>query len=161
MEQNFDKTKYDMELRKKTKKQFNTDLYKDEKEELDRLLKQENITKTEFIRNAITNLKEKIKMKKYYVVLGTELFKRKNYKWEYDVCIDKPREAEIFDNYEKAKEFYDNLKLYDNISGIERYADFKEIYSYNEKDLEDEEPRFSLEKMKKLEELYLSDSFED
>lgn len=58
MEQ-FDQKKYVMSYRKEHKSQFNVDLNKSEKEELDSLLKENNLTKVEFIRLAIQALKNK------------------------------------------------------------------------------------------------------
>lgn len=54
----FDKTKYDMNYRKSHKAQFNVDINKNEKEELDTLLSENMMTKTEFLRNAINQLKD-------------------------------------------------------------------------------------------------------
>lgn len=54
----FNQTKYVMDYRKQHKAQFNVDLNKSEKEELDILLKDNNLTKAEFIRLAIKALKE-------------------------------------------------------------------------------------------------------
>ena len=54
----FNQTKYVMDYRKQHKAQFNVDLNKSEKEELDILLKDNNLTKAEFIRLAINALKE-------------------------------------------------------------------------------------------------------
>ena len=55
----FDKSKYDVEYRKKHKAQFNVDLNKDEMIELEELLAKHKLTKVQFIRWAIDNLKEK------------------------------------------------------------------------------------------------------
>ena len=54
----FNQTKYVMDYRKQHKARFNVDLNKSEKEELDILLKDNNLTKAEFIRLAIKALKE-------------------------------------------------------------------------------------------------------
>ena len=54
----FNQTKYIMDYRKQHKAQFNVDLNKDEKEKLDSLLKENNLTKVEFIRIAIRLLKQ-------------------------------------------------------------------------------------------------------
>lgn len=53
----FDKTKYDMDYRKVHKSQFNVDLNKDEKDELDALLKESGMSKAEFLRKAIKQLR--------------------------------------------------------------------------------------------------------
>lgn len=57
-EKKFNKREYDMEYRKKKKKQFNVDLNIPVYEELDQLLKSKNLTRTQFVRNAMENLKK-------------------------------------------------------------------------------------------------------
>lgn len=54
----FNQSKYIQEYRKNKKKQFNVDLNKDEAEELEKLLKEKKLTKVQFIRNAIEELKK-------------------------------------------------------------------------------------------------------
>lgn len=54
----FNQSKYIQEYRKNKKKQFNVDLNKDESEELEQLLKEKELTKVQFIRNAIEELKK-------------------------------------------------------------------------------------------------------
>lgn len=56
----FDKVKYDNNYRKK---QFNIDLNIDEMEEVEILLKKHNLTKVQFLRNSIKQLKEKEKLR--------------------------------------------------------------------------------------------------
>lgn len=60
----FNKTQYNIEYRKKHKKQFNVDLNTDEHEEITNFLKTRNITKVKFIRDAFKELKEKEERKK-------------------------------------------------------------------------------------------------
>lgn len=60
----FNQTKYVNSYRKEHKAQFNVDLNKDEKELLDVLLEENNLTKVEFIRLAIEALKDKKIQKK-------------------------------------------------------------------------------------------------
>lgn len=55
----FDKAKYDIEYKKKNKKQFKVELNLDEMDELNELLKKYNLTKIQFVRNAIIDLKQK------------------------------------------------------------------------------------------------------
>lgn len=55
----FDKAKYDIEYKKKNKKQFKVELNLDEMDELNKLLKKYNLTKIQFVRNAIIDLKQK------------------------------------------------------------------------------------------------------
>jgi protein-arginine kinase activator protein McsA len=57
MKEQFNQTKYIDSYRKKHKAQFNVDLNIDEKEELEQLLKINNLTKAQFLRNAIKILK--------------------------------------------------------------------------------------------------------
>lgn len=58
-EKKFDKVKYDIAFHKQYYSQFRVDLKKEEMEELDLLLKEKNITKAQFLRNAIEELKRK------------------------------------------------------------------------------------------------------
>lgn len=58
----------DMSIRKEKKAQFNTDLNKNEKEEIDKVLKEHGISKATFVREAFENLKEELKMVKYIIV---------------------------------------------------------------------------------------------
>ena len=55
----FDKTQYNIEYRKKHKKQFCVDLNIAEYEELANFLKEKGITKVKFVRDAFKELKEK------------------------------------------------------------------------------------------------------
>lgn len=55
----FNQNKYIQEYRKEHKKQFNVDLNKEEWEELNKLLKQKKMTKVEFVRKGIEELKKK------------------------------------------------------------------------------------------------------
>ena len=57
----FNKVAYDNEYRKKHKAQFNVDLNIEEKEELELLLKEHGLTKVQFLRNAINDLKQQKK----------------------------------------------------------------------------------------------------
>ncbi len=58
-EKKFDKSKYDIEYIKTHKKQFRVDLNISEFDELCALLTKRNLTKTQFLRNAIEELKKK------------------------------------------------------------------------------------------------------
>lgn len=95
----FNKEKYDSNYRKKFKSQFNVDLNKDEKEELDNLLKEKGLTKSEFLRASIYSLKNNkldlnFEKKEYYYV---EVINNNNFKYYYlyfpntDSCIDYDR----------------------------------------------------------------------
>ena len=54
----FNKKEYDINYRKKFKSQFNVDLNKDEEDELDLLLNNKGLTKSDFLRAAMQSLKE-------------------------------------------------------------------------------------------------------
>lgn len=56
----FNQKKYIQQYQKKNYSVFKVDLKKEEKLELDTLLKKENLTKAQFLRNAIQELKEKL-----------------------------------------------------------------------------------------------------
>ncbi len=58
MEKKFDKQQYDIDYRKRFKKQFNVDLNIEEYNELNDLLTKHNLTKVQFLRNAISSLKK-------------------------------------------------------------------------------------------------------
>ena len=58
-EKKFDKVKYDIEYIRTHKKQFRVDLNILEFNELDVLLKEKNLSKAQFLRNAIKELKKK------------------------------------------------------------------------------------------------------
>ena len=58
-EKKFDKKKYDTEYKKSHYLQFKVDIKKEEKEELDLLLLEKKLTKADFLRNAIEELKKK------------------------------------------------------------------------------------------------------
>lgn len=57
----FNQNKYIQEYKKEHKKQFKVDLNKEEHQELKELLKKHNLTNVQFVRNAIEDLKKKIK----------------------------------------------------------------------------------------------------
>lgn len=59
MEKEFDKKKYDIEYIKKHKKQFKVDLNIDEMETLNELLKKLGMTKAQFVREALEELKKR------------------------------------------------------------------------------------------------------
>lgn len=57
----FDKKQYDINYMKLHKKQFKVALNIDEYEELEKILKQKKLTKIQFVRDSIKNLKEAMK----------------------------------------------------------------------------------------------------
>lgn len=60
----FDEKKYRIQYNKNHYSTFKVDLLKNEKAELDELLKMQNLTKAQFLRNAIEDLKIKSNKKK-------------------------------------------------------------------------------------------------
>ena len=58
MEKKFNQKEYINNWKKQHKAQFKVDLNKDEKEELDKLLEEKGITKAQFLRDSIKQLKE-------------------------------------------------------------------------------------------------------
>lgn len=58
MNKKFDKKKYDIEYKKKNKRQFKVDLNIDEYEELNTLLKEKGLSKIQFVRDSFTKLKK-------------------------------------------------------------------------------------------------------
>lgn len=70
----FDKTKYDMDYRKKHKSQFNVDINKEEKDEIDALLKNNGMTKTDFLRNAIRKYKSETTSIRVYIYMDKIVF---------------------------------------------------------------------------------------
>ena len=55
----FNQKEYIKDFHKKYYSQFKVDLKKEEKEEIDMLLKEKNLTKAQFLRNAVEELKKK------------------------------------------------------------------------------------------------------
>lgn len=70
----FDKIKYDMDYRKKHKSQFNVDINKEEKDEIDALLKNNGITKADFLRNAIRKYKSETTSIRVYIYMDKIVF---------------------------------------------------------------------------------------
>ena len=58
-EKKFNQKEYIIQYRKKHKKQFNVDLNNKEYDDLIKLLKEKNLTKVQFVRNAYEELKNK------------------------------------------------------------------------------------------------------
>ncbi len=124
----FNQNEYINDYKKEHYSQFKVDLKKEEKKELDELLNAVNLTKKEFLLNSVSKLKEEIKMKKYYVHSGTfNCEKRGNWIYNGDVFNGNDNN-EIFDDVFEAREFYDSIKLKDNVEGNNRYSDYKELY---------------------------------
>ncbi len=154
----FNKTEYDKEYRKKHKAQFSVDLNKDEKEELDVILKQHKLQKVQFVRGAIKNLKKEIEMKKYYIYCGTNSYKNLSGKWTYEceTSLNKnDRYIGIYEDYDEAIKIYSSIELEKNEGRGSMYTDYKQLYEFDtdtftEEEIEDNE--LDMEKMKLLEE---------
>jgi len=69
-------------------------------------------------------------MEKYYVVKGTELYKKVSNIWEY-VYTYNSNEFKICDKIEDAISYYNNLKLNNSIENDFKYSDYKSIYKYD------------------------------
>ena len=110
----FNKEKYDINYRKKFKSQFNVDLNKDEKDELDTMLKAKGLTKSEFLRAALHQLKNgkldlKFEKKDYFYIEVTCYNNFKYYYFYYpesDSCVhfDRISKACIWDHIPRDNE---------------------------------------------------------
>ena len=106
------KSKYDMDLRKKLeKKQFNTDLNKEEYEELNSLLKEKKLTKADFLRKSMKILKERndnmYSISKSYTVLKTNALKEKGVVFQTNSYDEAKKVLNYFNEY-KVKHGYAN-----------------------------------------------------
>lgn len=101
----FDKTKYDMDYRKVHKSQFNVDLNKDEKDELDALLKESGMSKAEFLRKAIKQLRGGKNMKTVDEIMDY-ITRNKVFAESQKQAFEKQKEDVKFDSQ--------NLKVYNS-----------------------------------------------
>lgn len=101
----FDKTKYDMDYRKVHKSQFNVDLNKDEKDELDALLKESGMSKAEFLRKAIKQLRGGKNMKTVDEIMDY-IARNKVFAESQKQAFEKQKEDVKFDSQ--------NLKVYNS-----------------------------------------------
>lgn len=76
-------------------------------------------------------------MKKYYVVRGTELYKKEDNNWEYQYSFDDST-SKLFDNLEDANNYYDSIKLNEQKEKELKFADYKTMYTYDSLDISDE-----------------------
>lgn len=162
MMEKFDKKEYNVnyrkqQLKRKVKAQFNTDLFYNEKVELDKLLSDLGMTKREFILKAKDELERKRDtIKKYLVIKNTQGFeKRGNWIFSGDMIFSK--EEKIFRNLKDAEDYYNSIELEDKIQDNNRYSDYKELYEYYLKDFSDEEIEnsdYDIDKMKLLKDDY-------
>ena len=128
MEKSFDKKKYDNEYSKEHYKQFKVKLKNEEKEELDKLLDQENITKAQFLRNSIYDFKEELKMK---------FLEKRNEEKEKEVEVDTNKYDVLYFKNKKLENLgfgsidtnYNYISL-NNKSEIENYV-FKMINEFD------------------------------
>lgn len=162
MMKKFDKKEYNVnyrkkQLKRKVKAQFNTDLFYNEKVELDKLLSDLGMTKREFILEAKEELERKRDtMKKYLVIKNTQSFeKRGNWIFSGDMIFSK--EEKIFRNLKDAEDYYNSIELEDKIQDNNRYSDYKELYEYYLKDFSDEEIKnsdYDIDRMELLKDDY-------
>lgn len=145
----FNQNKYISEWKKQNKKQFKAELNISEMDELNQLLNDKELNKTEFVRLAINGLKNNAIGINYLVIKSTQTFEKRG---NWINCGDAIFSTEMknFDNYKDAKEYYDSIALEDNICFNNRYSDYKELYKYD-KNLFDscdiEEQDFDFDKM--------------
>lgn len=145
----FNQNKYISEWKKQNKKQFKAELNISEMDELNQLLNDKELNKTEFVRLAINGLKTDAIGINYLVIKSTQTFEKRG---NWINCGDAIFSTEMkkFDNYKDAKEYYDSITLEDNIHFNNRYSDYKEFYKYD-KNLFDscdiEEQDFDFDKM--------------
>lgn len=145
----FNQNKYISEWKKQNKKQFKAELNISEMDELNQLLNDKELNKSEFVRLAINGLKNNAIGINYLVIKSTQTFEKRG---NWINCGDAIFSTEMknFDNYKDAKEYYDSIALEDNIHFNNRYSDYKELYKYD-KNLFDscdiEEQNFDFDKM--------------
>lgn len=123
----------DMINRKEKKAQFNTDLNKAEKEEIDKVLNDYEISKAEFVRKAFKNLKEELKMKKYVVTIEQEYFVKggAGYPYKYQHLTDKYDNV-YFDTLKEAKNYINEYKLTYDLSQSSLYVDTLSVFEVDE-----------------------------
>ena len=160
---NFNKKEYDrnyMKERRKELKTFKVDLPTSEKEELDLLLEQHRLSKVEFLKKAIANYKEELKMKKYYVNCGTQHYEKVSSKWCYqgDTSMNAiDGHIARYDSYEEAIKAYNNIELQCDKSNDSIYADYKELYEYYSTHISDDDiddGNFNFDDLKLLQDDY-------
>lgn len=135
----FDKKAYDrayMKERRKNIKPFKVDLKAEEKEELDMLLKQNKIRHVDFLRNAINNLKEELKMEKnknFTVKNNTKIRTRGMNCLYYEIAFYNEKGAikdTVLYRRNTAKDFYET----EVFKKIEQYEKNKTLISEEEKE---------------------------
>ena len=71
-------------------------------------------------------------MKRYYVASHTQIFEKHGDEWIGcgDTTFGNDNQK-IFNTIKKANDFYNSIELKDEISGNNRYSDYKEMYEIN------------------------------
>lgn len=82
--------------------------------------------------------KEENKMEKYLFRKSTYTCTKKNGCWYYNGDAVDCEELVIFNDKNKALEYYNNYNIKDEILGNSRYCDYKELYQYNGEDVTDD-----------------------
>ena len=109
MKKEFNQQKYINEFNKENYSQFNVRLKKEEKEELDKLLKKAKISKSDFVRKEVKKMKEELNMLTSYDLLKEVVemgFDRERALESIDMALDealgyknrKPLEKEVLSN---------------------------------------------------------------
>lgn len=146
----FNQKKYEQNWHKEHYSTFKVDLKKDEKEELDDILKKQNLSKADFLRKSINNLKEELKMKEEII----KKMEEKGYKKvEYtDLLLSFREEKDLtnnpYDYEDDLRKAFDNgnIELIDNIqynfTSAFNSVDCCEVSIFNSKDDVEEELYF-------------------
>lgn len=142
-EKKFDKKEYDRIYHQEHKgriKQWKVDLPKAEKEEYDELLKTNNITKVDFLRNSFKKLKEETKMKELlekYEIESVEEFEPNFYHMNLTngYVINRRAVNNLLQNY--SKEELIKITNYNEI-GIVEYVANNQYYIENNEIIADE-----------------------
>lgn len=131
MGKEFDQKEYIKEYRKNKYKQFKTEMPVSEKEEIDKFIKDYNLSKLSFIREGFELMKEKYENRKYYVKASSYYCQKKGKTWYYggDTTFNNIDTDLIFDNIDEANIVYNNIQLEDHIQDNTRYSDYKQLYA--------------------------------
>lgn len=140
----FNQKEYINEYNKQHYSIFKVSLKKEEKKELNKLLKQNNLTNADFLRNAIKDLKGEINNEKIsYEELGKKLGKYFSKKfdryyseniidWEDDILRSENNANVEYDEENKEETYYIKVEVSEN-QKIE-YFEFVEKIKYNDND---------------------------
>lgn len=115
MSKQFNKKEYDAIYMSEHKSKFSTSLNKDELEEMNKIFKQHEITKADFIRYYFKKIKEELKMIKYMIVYEDEEMKNENEStYRYSDC---EMDSKFYDTLEEARKELDNFESYIWVDG--------------------------------------------